>query len=248
MKSDTIILIEDLTVSFDGFLALRNLNFTMQQGELRFVIGPNGAGKTTLLDVITGKVKPGKGQVMFDAGTNLSGLSPHKIANLGVGRKFQTPTVFPQHTVFENMVLALHSQREVFNSFRIRPRPDELEEIENILKLVELQEKVDLLSGLLSHGQKQWLEIAMVIAQDPKLLLLDEPVAGMTAKERQQTGKLIQRLAETRSVLVIEHDMEFVRALARTVTVLHQGTVLCEGPMEVVQNNPIVIDVYLGRS
>lgn len=245
--SETIIYLEGVTVSFEGFLALRDLNFFMAQGELRFVIGPNGAGKTTLLDVISGKVKPVKGRVIFEEGTDLLPLREHQIATGGIGRKFQTPTAFPHHTVFDNLTLALRGKKGVFPSLFGRRKREDRERIEAILGWIGLTEHADRFAGTLAHGQRQWLEIGMVMAQEPKLLLIDEPVAGMTGKEREETGLLLEGIAKEHSVLVIEHDMEFVRHFAKKVTVLHEGTVLCEGPMAQVQNDPRVIEVYLGR-
>jgi urea transport system ATP-binding protein len=247
MSAAPILSIENVTLDFDGFLALRNLNFAMQPGELRFVIGPNGAGKTSLLDVITGKVRPTRGRVTFD-GHDLAGRAPQDIAALGIGRKFQTPAVFPGHTVFENMVLSLRSPRGVLATLLGRMRPTYREEIFEILEMMGLSADADRPAGLLSHGRKQWLELAMLMTQEPRLLLLDEPAAGMTGLERDQTVRLLQTIAESHTVLVIEHDMEFVRRLARTVTVLQAGSVLCEGTMEEVQANPTVVEVYLGRN
>lgn len=244
---ETIIYLEAVTVSFEGFLALRDLNFMMERGELRFVIGPNGAGKTTLLDVISGKVKPAKGRVIFEAGTDLLPLREHQIANRGIGRKFQTPTAFPHHTVFDNLALALRGKKGVIPSLFGRRGREERERIEAILHWIGLAEHAERFAGTLAHGQRQWLEIGMVMAQEPELLLIDEPVAGMTGKEREETGLLLEGIAREHSVLVIEHDMEFVRHFAKKVTVLHEGTVLCEGPMLQVQNDPRVVEVYLGR-
>lgn len=244
---ETIIYLEAVTVSFEGFLALRDLNFMMERGELRFVIGPNGAGKTTLLDVISGKVKPAKGRVIFEEGTDLLPLREHQIANRGIGRKFQTPTAFPHHTVFDNLALALRGKKGVIPSLFGRRGREERERIEAILQWIGLAEHAERFAGTLAHGQRQWLEIGMVMAQEPELLLIDEPVAGMTGKEREETGLLLEGIAREHSVLVIEHDMEFVRHFAKKVTVLHEGTVLCEGPMLQVQNDPRVVEVYLGR-
>lgn len=244
---ETIIYLEGVTVSFEGFLALRDLNFFMERGELRFVIGPNGAGKTTLLDVISGKVKPAKGRVIFEEGTDLLPLQEHQVANRGIGRKFQTPTAFPHHTVFDNLALALRGKKGVIPSLFGRRGREEQERIEAILAWIGLAEHEARFAGTLAHGQRQWLEIGMVMAQEPKLLLIDEPVAGMTGREREETGLLLEGIAREHSVLVIEHDMEFVRHFAKKVTVLHEGTVLCEGPMAQVQNDPRVIEVYLGR-
>jgi urea transport system ATP-binding protein len=246
-KVRTILYVEGLTVSFEGFLALRNLNFYMNEGELRFVIGPNGAGKTTLLDVVCGRVKPVEGRVIFEDATDLLTLQEHQIANAGIARKFQTPTVFPKHTVFDNVALSLRAKKDLSTTLFGRHAREDRERVLHIVEFVGLVKEVHAQAGVLSHGQKQRLEIGMLIAQDPKLLLLDEPVAGMTGKEREEIGVLLEALAREHSVLVIEHDMEFVRHLARTVTVLHEGSVLCEGPMEKVQSDPRVIEVYLGR-
>ena len=244
---ETIIYLEGVTVSFEGFLALRDLNFFMERGELRFVIGPNGAGKTTLLDVISGKVKPVKGRVIFEEGTDLLPLREHQIANQGIGRKFQTPTAFPHHTVFDNLALALRGKKGVLPSLFGRHGREERERIEAILEWIGLSEHAERFAGTLAHGQRQWLEIGMVMAQEPKLLLIDEPVAGMTGREREETGLLLEGIAREHSVLIIEHDMEFVRHFAKKVTVLHEGTLLCEGPMAQVQTDPRVVEVYLGR-
>ena len=245
-KGETILYLEGVTVSFEGFHALENLNFYMTKGELRFVIGPNGAGKTTLLDVVCGKVRPIRGRVLFGE-MNILELREHQIANAGIGRKFQAPAIFPRHSPRDNLALALKSDRGVFPTLFSRHAREGRERIDYILELAGLTEQAGGMAGSLSHGQKQWLEISMLIAQDPRLLLLDEPVAGMSGKEREQTGMLLERIAREHSILVIEHDMEFVRQLARTVTVMHEGSVLCEGPMEQVQRDPRVIEVYLGR-
>jgi len=246
-KRGTILYLEGLTVSFEGFLALRDLNFYMERGELRFVIGPNGAGKTTLLDVVCGRVKPIHGRVVFEDMTDLLTLQEHQIASEGIARKFQTPTVFPNHTVFDNVVLALRGKQAILATLLRQNGQGDRDRILQILEFVGLLEEADRCAGVLSHGQKQWLEIGLLIAQEPKLLLVDEPVAGMTGKEREETGLLLEEIAREHSVLVIEHDMEFVRHFARTVTVLHEGSVICEGPMEKVQADPRVIEVYLGR-
>ncbi|HSF68166.1 MAG TPA: urea ABC transporter permease subunit UrtC [Nitrospiraceae bacterium] len=247
-KTPWILRLENVTVSFEGFLALRDLNLALRDGELRFVIGPNGAGKTTMLDVICGKVKPIKGSVIFGVGTDLLALQEHEVANIGVGRKFQTPTVFPYHTVFDNLALSLKTKKTVgatLASLRARQSQRGLLEV---LDFVGLGRHSQTLAGVLSHGQRQWLEIAMLLAQEPKLLLVDEPVAGMTGRERDKTGLLLEAIArEHATVLVIEHDMEFVRHFSNTVTVLHEGTLLCEGKMQEVQNDPRVLEVYLGR-
>lgn len=247
MAQDPIIALENVTVDFDGFLALRGLDFSMERGELRFVIGPNGAGKTSLLDVITGRVRPVEGRVLFDGNYDLLGRRPHEIAHLGIGRKFQTPSVFPEHTVLENLALARRSGRGVFHTLTAGRRHSH-HDLREVLDLVGLDGHRNEPAGFLSHGQKQWLEIAMLLSQEPELLLLDEPAAGMTGHERELTVELLEKIAARRSLLVIEHDMEFVRRLARTVTVLHAGSTLCQGTMTEVQANPVVLDVYLGRT
>jgi urea transport system ATP-binding protein len=248
ISAGTIIYLEDVTVNYDGFKALSRLNFFMDRRELRVVIGPNGAGKTTLLDVISGRVKPESGRVIFGHETDLLPLRENDIARLGVGRKFQTPSVFVNLTVWDNVELSLRrASKGVFAALRRHEPPEERDRIAETLETVQLAAKADAPAGSLAHGEKQWLEIGMVIAQDPELLLVDEPVAGMTDEETARTGELLESIAADRSVLVIEHDMEFVRQIARKVTVLHQGTVLCEGPVEQVQNDPRVLEVYLGR-
>lgn len=244
----SIIYLEDVVVDFDGFKALRNLNFFVDYNELRVVIGPNGAGKSTLLDVISGKVKPVSGRVVFGKDTDLLPLHEHEITTLGVGRKFQTPSVYATLTVWENLDLSLRRlSKGVFATLLSGLSPVEAEKITAMLETIGLTEKAGGLAGALSHGEKQWLEIGMVLLQDPALLLIDEPVAGMTDRETEQTGQLLQSLADRHSIIVIEHDMEFVRQIARTVTVLHEGTVLCEGQVEKVQADPRVIEIYLGR-
>ncbi|MEM9216276.1 MAG: urea ABC transporter ATP-binding protein UrtD [Cyanobacteria bacterium P01_F01_bin.150] len=239
--------IKDLTVSFDGFKALNNLNFSMSEGELRVIIGPNGAGKTTFLDVITGKVRPTTGKATFK-GKNLSRFSEHQIARFGVGRKFQTPRVYLNLTPRENLELSCNHQKGVFPTLFNRPPNAERQSVKGLLDTIGLRHKADKPAALLSHGEKQWLEIGMLVAQSPDLLLVDEPVAGMTDEETERTGELLIALAESHSVIVIEHDMEFVRQIARQVTVLHEGSVLCEGSMNEVQNDPRVIEVYLGEA
>jgi urea transport system ATP-binding protein len=243
-----IIYLEDVTVSYDGFKALQHLNFYMDRRELRVVIGPNGAGKTTLLDVISGRVAPEHGRVIFGRSTDLIGLSENQIAALGIGRKFQTPSVFVNLTVWENIELSLRRpSKGVLATLMGHDGSEARDRIAATLDTVGLAAKAGAPAGALSHGEKQWLEIGMVIAQDPELLLVDEPVAGLTDEETARTGDLLLSIAAERSVLVIEHDMEFVRQIARTVTVLHQGTVLCEGPVEQVQRDPRVLEVYLGH-
>jgi urea transport system ATP-binding protein len=244
----SIIYLEDVTVNYEGFKALSRLNFFMDRRELRVVIGPNGAGKTTLLDVVSGRIKPERGRVIFGRETNLLPLRENDIARLGIGRKFQTPSVFVNLTVWDNVELSLRrASKGVLAALRRRDPAEERERIVRTLETVQLAAKADSLAGALAHGEKQWLEIGMVIAQDPELLLVDEPVAGMTDEETARTGELLETIAVDRSVLVIEHDMAFVRQIARKVTVLHQGTVLCEGSVEQVQSDPRVLEVYLGR-
>ncbi|MDY6940546.1 MAG: urea ABC transporter ATP-binding protein UrtD [Cyanobacteriota bacterium] len=241
-----ILEIDNLTVSFDGFKALNDLNFSMEEGELRTIIGPNGAGKTTFLDVITGKVQPTQGAVRFK-GRNLKSMGEHQIARFGVGRKFQTPRVYLNLTPRENLELACNRTKNVFASL-FKPTPsDEKLTVKGLIETIGLVAKADIKAGLLSHGEKQWLEIGMLVAQSPDLLLVDEPVAGLTDEETVLTGDLLLSLAESHSIVVIEHDMEFVRQIATTVTVLHQGSRLCEGSMDEVQNDPRVIEVYLGE-
>ncbi|NEP17996.1 MAG: urea ABC transporter ATP-binding protein UrtD [Leptolyngbya sp. SIO4C1] len=241
-----ILEIEAVTVSFDGFKALNNLNFSMAEGELRVIIGPNGAGKTTFLDVITGKVQPTSGEARFK-GKSLRSRSEHGIARLGIGRKFQTPRVYLNLTPRENLELCCNRNKNVLATL-FKPTPTaERRTVAGLLETIGLTHKADMPAALLSHGEKQWLEIGMLVAQSPDLLLVDEPVAGLTDEETERTGDLLIALAQSHSVIVIEHDMEFVRQIARTVTVLHEGSVLCEGTMDDVQNDPRVIEVYLGE-
>jgi urea transport system ATP-binding protein len=246
MSNNPILEIENLTVSFDGFKAINNLNFSMDAGELRTIIGPNGAGKTTFLDVITGKTKPTEGKVVF-GGRNLRGFSEHQVARLGIGRKFQTPRIYLNLTVRENLDLACNRNKNVLSTLFAAPRESDRRHTIGLLETVGLTVKADLKADLLSHGEKQRLEIGMLVAQSPELLLVDEPVAGLTDEETENVGALLLALAESHSIIVIEHDMEFVRQIARKVTVLHQGSVLCEGTMDEVQNDPRVIEVYLGQ-
>jgi urea transport system ATP-binding protein len=241
-----------VTVSFDGFTVLNDLNLTLAAGELRFLIGPNGAGKTTLLDVITGKTRPAHGRVTFDGTLDVLTHAEDALVRAGIGRKFQTPAVYPSLTVAENVEVAIGAHGGVLRLFR-RASPAERERIDWALETVGLLGRRHDRAGALSHGQKQWLEIAMLLVQEPKLMLLDEPVAGMTRAERDKTGELLHAIVEGpdgigRTVMVVEHDMTFVRQFARTVTVLHEGSILSEGPMEQVQSDPRVIEVYLGRS
>jgi urea transport system ATP-binding protein len=238
---------ENLTVSFDGFKALDDVTLLLDRGELRCIIGPNGAGKTTLMDVITGKTRPDEGAVFLESRLqNLTRKSECEIAELGIGRKFQRPTVFQGHTVFENCELALQGRKGVFRSLFARLSKADRARIDEVLETIGLRAQRDRQAGLLSHGQKQWLEIGMLLAQNPKVLLVDEPVAGMTQPEMERTAELLRSLAGKHTVVVVEHDMEFVRSIARRVTVLHEGRVLAEGPMDVIQKNPGVIEVYLG--
>jgi urea transport system ATP-binding protein len=243
---DTILYLDGVSVSFDGFKALNGLSFYVLAGELRAIIGPNGAGKTTMMDVVTGKTKPDEGMVQFNGGTDLTKLDEARIANLGIGRKFQKPTVFESHTVFDNLELALAGNRGVFSSlfFKLGERRDRVEEV---LEQIALANDRYRLAGALSHGQKQWLEIGMLLMQEPELLLVDEPAAGMTDSETAETAELLKRIAGKRSVIVVEHDMEFVRALESRVTVLHEGSVIAEGSLDKVQSDERVIEVYLGR-
>jgi urea transport system ATP-binding protein len=248
-RADSIVYLDDVTVDYDGFKALSRLNFYMDRRELRVVIGPNGAGKTTLLDVVSGRVRPESGRVIFGHHTDLTQLRENEIAALGIGRKFQTPSVFVNLSVRDNVELSLErrSKGVLATLFERGDAADERRRIEATLERAGLAHQASVLAGALSHGEKQWLEIAMVMAQDPELLLVDEPVAGMTDEETERTGDLLRAIAADRSVLVIEHDMEFVRQIARKVTVLHQGTVLCEGPVDEVQRDPRVLEVYLGQ-
>jgi urea transport system ATP-binding protein len=244
----SIIQLEGVTVDYDGFKALNNLNFIVDYNELRVVIGPNGAGKTTLLDVICGKTKAASGRVFFGKDVDLKGKREDEIVALGIGRKFQAPSIYGFLTVWENLDLSLkRSSKGVFATLFGKSTPEERARIEENLETIGLKEYAHTRAGSMSHGQKQWLEIGMVILQDPSLLLVDEPVAGMTDKETEQTGQLLQSLAEKQAIIVIEHDMEFVRQIARIVTVLHEGTVICEGTVEKVQADDRVREIYLGR-
>jgi len=241
-----ILYLERLTVSFDGFKALNGLTLYVDPGELRCIIGPNGAGKTTMMDVITGKTRPDEGSAWFGQNVNLLELSEPQIAQAGIGRKFQKPTVFEQLTVFENLELALAGLRTFWAMLVARLRAADRARIDEVLETIGLTNERSVLAGALSHGQKQWLEIGMLLMQQPELLLIDEPVAGMTPQETERTAELLLGLAGKHSVIVVEHDMEFVRSIASMVTVLHEGSVLAEGQMDVVQNDPRVVEVYLG--
>jgi len=245
--TSALLYLDGVSVSFDGFRALNNLSLVLAPGEMRAIIGPNGAGKTTMMDVITGKTRPDDGTVMFEGNVDLTGLDEAEIANLGIGRKFQKPTVFESHTLADNIRLALRGPRQPLSAlFGARNRITD-ESIDEVLARVRLKDMRDNLAGSLSHGQKQWLEIAMLLAQDPKLLLVDEPVAGMTDAETETTAHLLRDIAQSHSVVVVEHDMSFVRALGVKVTCLHEGSVLAEGSIDDVSANERVVEVYLGR-
>ncbi len=243
----SVLYLDGVTVSFDGFRALNSLSLVLEPGEMRAVIGPNGAGKTTMMDVITGKTRPDSGRVVFGADTDLTRLDEPAIAALGIGRKFQKPTVFEPLSVWDNLLLALAGDRSPRFTLRARETPAERARIEEILRITRLTPERQRRAADLSHGQKQWLEIGMLLAQEPQLLLVDEPVAGMTDAETEQTAELLREINRTRSVVVVEHDMAFVRALDVKVTVLHEGSVLSEGSIDHVSNDPRVIEVYLGR-
>jgi urea transport system ATP-binding protein len=244
---DVLLYLNGVTVSFDGFKALNDLSLVVEEGELRTIIGPNGAGKTTMMDVVTGKTRPDTGEVFFRGNEDLTRLDESAIANLGIGRKFQRPTVFENLTVLENLELALAGTRGTWRTLLAKLTPEHRERIEATLSRIGLTEHSDKPAGALSHGQKQWLEIGMLLIHDRQLLLLDEPVAGMTDRETEATAELILDLARDRTIVVVEHDMAFVRSLGAKVTVLHEGSVLAEGSIEHVQNNLRVIEVYLGR-
>jgi len=242
-----ILYVEGVTVSFDGFKALNALNLYINKGELRCVIGANGAGKSTMMDVITGKLRPDEGSVYFGQNINLLKLSEYEIATCGVGRKFQKPTVFENHTVFTNLELALRANKRALPTLFAKLSSEQGDRIQSVLETIGLGELQNNSAGSLSHGQKQWLEIGVLLIQEPQLLLVDEPVAGMTPQETERTAELLTSLAGAHSVVVVEHDMEFVRSIARTVTVLHQGSVLAEGSMAEIQANQQVREVYLGE-
>jgi urea transport system ATP-binding protein len=249
MQTTTALLyLDGVHVAFDGFKAINNLSLTIEPGEMRAIIGPNGAGKTTMMDIITGKTRPDQGDVFFDRGkVDLTLLDETRIAELGIGRKFQKPTVFESQSVEDNLLLALNVDHRVRGTLFWRESREETESIERVLETIRLTDARDRLAGSLSHGQKQWLEIGMLLAQDPKLLLVDEPVAGMTDAETHQTAELLKEINKSKSVVVVEHDMAFVRALGVKVTCLHEGSVLAEGTIDEVSSNERVIEVYLGR-
>jgi urea transport system ATP-binding protein len=248
---ETIIDVKEVTVDFSGFKAINELNFSIERGELRVVIGPNGAGKTTLLDVITGKVKPTRGEVIFQPNerptVDVARCNEAEIARLGIGRKFQTPNVFKSLTVLENLKLALRYPRGVFHTLMAPFKQDGKDRVHEILGIIGLSAKAHNEAGILAHGEKQWLELGMLMAQDPELLLVDEPVAGMTPRESERTGELLMAMARKQTLLVIDHDMTFVRQIAGKVTVLHEGKLLSQGTMREIHENPKVIEVYLGH-
>ena len=247
IEQDYALYMDGVNVSFDGFKAINNLSLFIEPGEMRAIIGPNGAGKTTMMDIITGKTKPDSGTVIFNNEIDLTQHDEAAVANLGVGRKFQKPSVIESLTVFENLELSLKGGRSVWQALIHKLTAEKKQKIDDILDLIALEERRDDLAANLSHGQKQWLEIGMLISQEPELLLIDEPAAGMTDEETMKTAELFKKLAQNHSLVVVEHDMDFIEALDCRVTVLHEGSVLAEGSLESVQNNQQVIEVYLGR-
>lgn len=247
LSHGVILYLENITVSFDGFKALNDLTLYINVGELRCIIGPNGAGKSTMMDVITGKTRPDSGTAFFGQKMDLTTMAEHEIATVGIGRKFQKPTVFPGHTVFENLELAMQAEKDIWSSLGASLSGEQKDRIEEVKQTIGLKDQTDLKAAHLSHGQKQWLEIGMLLMQEPLLLLVDEPVAGMTHQEMDKTAELLTGLAGKHSVVVVEHDMDFVRSIANKVTVLHEGHVLSEGNMDKVQNDPMVKEVYLGE-
>ncbi|CAM4308434.1 urea ABC transporter ATP-binding protein UrtD [Paenibacillus alkaliterrae] len=247
MKESAILQCDDVTVEFDGFKAVQGMSLKLLKGELRFLIGPNGAGKTTMLDVICGKVRPTAGRVTFGGKVDITRKKEHQIAELGIGRKFQAPSIFPSMSVMENLEIAMRQKRTVFATLFAKMLDEDRDRIGHQLTMIGLQEKSGWRAGGLSHGEKQWLEIGMMLLQEPEILLLDEPVAGMTDKETDKTGELLHEIARKRSVVVVEHDMEFVRNFASKVTVMHEGKLLKEGSMDEVQSDDRVAEVYLGK-
>jgi urea transport system ATP-binding protein len=245
-KAELVLSIEDLTVSFDGFKAIDALNLYVDKGELRVIIGPNGAGKTTLLDLICGKTKASAGRIRF-RDQEMTKLNEHEIVRRGIGRKFQTPSIYENLSVFKNLEVSFPSGRGVFGALAFRCTDEIRARVDEVAGEIGLRDHLTMEAGLLSHGQKQWLEIGMLLMQDPELLMLDEPIAGMSVRERELTAELLERICRNRSMIVIEHDMEFVKRIAHKVTVMHQGKILAEGPMERVQADPKVIDVHLGH-
>lgn len=246
-RGDRILLVDGISVSFDGFKALNNLSFSIDYGELRCIIGANGAGKSTMMDVVTGKTKPDEGQAIFGEAIDLLSMDEPSIADIGIGRKFQKPTVFQNNTVFENLELAMKDDKRFFKTLFSKLKGEQKDKIEQTMNLIGLKELYNKQAGILSHGQKQWLEIGMLIMQEPKLLLVDEPVAGMTPQEVENTAQILTDLSKDNAVVVVEHDMEFIRSIAKKVTVLHEGSVLAEGSMDAIQNNEKVRKVYLGE-
>ncbi len=245
-NTDFALAVEDLTVSFDGFKAIDALTLYVDKNELRVIIGPTGAGKTTLLDLICGKTKAGSGSIKFK-NTELTGMAEYKRVRLGIGRKFQTPSIYENLSVFQNLEVSYPKGRSVLGALTFKCTDEIRTRVRLVAEDIHLADKLDSEAGLLSHGQKQWLEIGMLLMQDPELLLLDEPIAGMSAREREMTAELLQRICQNRAVIVIEHDMDFVKQIAHKVTVMHQGKIIAEGSMASVQNDPRVIDVYLGH-
>ena len=245
--TDSILYLDGVSVSFDGFKAINNLSLVVDRGEMRAIIGPNGAGKTTMMDIVTGKTRPDAGEVYYDGAVDLTRHDEAEIANMGIGRKFQKPTVFEGHIVEDNLALALAGKRGVFATLLHRRTPEQERRIDEILEITRLGQSRMAKGAALSHGQKQWLEIGMLLAQDPKLLLVDEPVAGMTDAETEETARLLRDIARDHSVVVVEHDMNFVRSLGVKVTCLHEGSVLSDGSLDHVSTDPRVIEVYLGR-
>lgn len=247
VSHSVILYLEGINVSFDGFKALNNLSLAIDAGELRCIIGPNGAGKTTMMDVITGKTRPDSGRCFFGQTIDLTKMRESEIADAGIGRKFQKPTIFENLSVFENLELAIKTDKRARRSLFASLSAEQRDRVSDTLQLIRLKSEADRLAGLLSHGQKQWLEIGMLLMQEPRLLLLDEPVAGMTDDETQRTGELFKSLAGRHSLVVVEHDMAFIEQLGGKVTVLHEGSVLAEGTLSSVQSDERVIEVYLGR-
>jgi urea transport system ATP-binding protein len=245
-STDFVLAVEDLTVSFDGFKAIDKLTLYVDKGELRVIIGPNGAGKTTLLDLICGRTRASNGSIKFK-NREMTKLAEHQIVRSGIGRKFQTPSIYENLTVFKNLEVSFPRGRGVFGALAFKCTDDVKQRIDEVAAEIGLTEQLQMEAGLLSHGQKQWLEIGMLLMQDPELLMLDEPIAGMSVRERELTAELLERICRNRSMIVIEHDMDFVKKIAHKVTVMHQGKILAEGPMEKVQSDPKVIDVYLGH-
>ena len=245
-NTDFVLSVEDLSVSFDGFKAIDNLNLYVDQNELRVIIGPNGAGKTTLLDLICGKTRASAGRIKFK-NTEMTKLPEYQIVRAGIGRKFQTPSIYENLSVFQNLEVSFPRGRGVFGALFFKRSEEVKTQVQSVANEIGLDQQLDTEAGLLSHGQKQWLEIGMLLMQDPELLMLDEPIAGMSVRERELTAELLKRICKGRAMIVIEHDMEFVKRIADKVTVMHQGKILAEGSMEKVQADPRVIDVYLGH-